>query len=407
MLLLVLSVLFLIALIFERIAERIRIPFSALLVVVGFVGSELIVAVGFDTGLRWQDFHGLVLELFVPILVFESAFSIHAKKLWNNIVPILLLAVPAMILAALVSALVLFVGIDHPLGFPLVSALITGVILSATDPVAVVALFNKLGAPERLHVLLEGESLFNDATAVVLFGLLVTVAAQPSIDLTGFQVLWDFLYKFFGAVVIGVIVGALTLMAMGLVKPLSQSFLLSLICAALGFLLAEKVFHTSGIVAVLMIGLMVGERCRNQESFEPMRCLFEPLALISNGFIFLLLGMTITLAMFSSHWLAMLMGIAAAALARSLNIYLLLPLSLKGLGLPSIPKGYRSVLTVGGLRGAVSIALALSLPLDVPGWYSIQSIVYGVVLFTLFVQAPTVEPLIRRLSKSNDQLRQI
>ena len=196
----------LLAVIAEPIARLLHIPFGALLVVIGFAGSELLTANGIDTGLRWQQFNFLILHVFVPILVFESAFNMKVRVLLKNLTPVLLLAIPLMIVAASVTAAGVFFGLNHPAGFPWLAALLCGVILSATDPVAVVALFKQLGAPDDLTALLEGESLFNDATALVMFTLLVaTVTSGAELRLTAAAL--TFATTFFGGVVAGCLCG--------------------------------------------------------------------------------------------------------------------------------------------------------------------------------------------------------
>ena len=105
-------------------------------------GAQLIVGAGYDTGLRWHHFHDLVFFLFLPALIFESAFSLNARLLLRNLVPILLLALPLLLVATAITAALLYFGIGHPAGFPWLTALIAGALLAATDPVAVTDLPN-------------------------------------------------------------------------------------------------------------------------------------------------------------------------------------------------------------------------------------------------------------------------
>lgn len=143
-------------------------PFPALLLLPGFAGSELLPALGQDTGLRAEGFHDLIFYVFLPVLLFAAAFSIDARALGRNLLPILVLALPVMLLSTLITAALVHYGIGHPQGFPWIPALLTGVLLSATDPAALTALLRALGVPERLVVLIEGESLFNDVLALSL-----------------------------------------------------------------------------------------------------------------------------------------------------------------------------------------------------------------------------------------------
>lgn len=394
---LIIIAMLLLAVLTEPLARLLRLPFSALLVVIGFGGSELLVANDIDTGLRWQQFHYLILHVFVPILVFESAFNLKARVLLKNLLPVLLLAIPFMLLAASITGAVVYYAIGHPSGFPWVAALLCGVIVSATDPVAVVALFKQLGAPDRLAALLEGESLFNDATAIVMFTLLVAAATSGE-TLQVSTATTAFIYTFVGGIAAGALCGAV---GAGLYRLFNTAILraiITIISAYLAFYLAEHVLHVSGIVAVLLAGLLLGESYRRHTKAEAFAGeLWELLAYCCNALLFLLAGVTITWQMFESHWLAMIIGIASAVGARALIMYGLLPFSAYILPGERIAGPYRTVMMWGGLRGAVSLALALSLPTTLTGWYTVQSIVYGVVLFTLFMQAPLMPLAVRRV----------
>lgn len=385
------------ALLVEPLAARARLPFSVALVTVGFLGSEILVAFGVDTGLRWHHFTGLILEVFLPVLVFESAFNLNARQLLNNVVPILYLAVPLMLIAALLTGTLIYLGIGHPEGFPWVVALLTGALLSATDPVAVTALFKKLCTPPRLRILIEGESLFNDASAIVLFTVLLSLATMPAEAVTLPYAIVEFLRVFFGGISSGAIIGLVGVVLMRLYKRDIPRAIITLASTIFSAYMAEHVFHFSGVMAVLATGLMLGETNRRQGESTFTGTLWEFNAYIANALIFLLVGVTITVQMFSSQWLAMLIGILAAVIARALLMYVLLPPVQWLPGIASLPMAYRTVMFWSALRGAVTLALALSLPLELEAWFTVQSIAYGVVLFTLFLQAPTTEPLLKRL----------
>jgi len=386
----------LLAVITAPLAKRIGIPFSALLVIEGFLGSELVVALGFDLGLRWYHFHDLVFFILLPVLIFESALNIDAKILLKNLIPIIILAIPIMLLSTVITAVLLYYGIGHPLGFPIIAALLTGAILSATDPVAVLDVFKQIKAPERLSTLVDGESLFNDATVIVLFGLFISLAQMDAGSVSGFDAVGGFLFVFFGGMVVGAVLG---LVFMFLYRVGSNSFaksLISIIAAYSAFLAAEHFLHVSGVMAVLVTGLFISwERCERVEASAFVEKLWEFNAYIANILIFLLVGITITTAMFTSHWLAMLIGIFAVLIARAIGIFFILPLVCKLPTVEPISRGYQAIIYWGGLRGAVVVALALSIPLELEYWYTVQSIAYGVVLFTLFVQAPTIKLLMK------------
>ncbi len=390
--------LLLVAVLVEPLAQKIRLPFTAALVIAGFVGSEALVAAGFDTGIRAENFHDLIFYVFIPVLVFESAFHLDASLLLRNLLPVLFFAIPLMLLSAVTAGALIYYGIAHPQGFPWIAALLTGALLAATDPVAVVALFRSVGAPERLAVLLEGESLFNDATAIVVFGLFLALALAPGQAVDPGKISLQFLLVFCGGIVVGVTVGlACAALLKGFRQPILQS-LVTLICAYSAYIVAEELFHVSGVMAVLAAGLVLGKAVRNQTDNRGfVDQLWEFNAYLANALVFLLMGLTITVDMFTERWLAMLIGILAVLAARAVGIFGFVPLISWVSRSNPIPARYQPVMFWGGLRGAVTLALALAIPVELDYWWTIQSIAFGVVIFTLFIQAPTMKPLLLRL----------
>ena len=394
-------VLLLLAVLVEPLTERIRVPFSAVLVVIGFVGSEVLVAAGFDTGVRWENFHALIFYVFLPVLIFDAAFRLDFRSLLKDLIPIVLLAVPFMVLAAAITAVIVYYGIAHPSGFPWIAALITGALLSATDPVSVLALLKTTKAPERLNILLEGESLFNDATAIVLFSILIAMVLSPG-EATSWQgAVGEFLLVCFGGLACGALIGALAYALMAAFRQPVIKGVITVLLVYFAYLIAEVLLQVSGVMAVLAAGLTLGEMTRRRGESREWRFvedLWEFAGYIANALIFLLAGVTITVVMFTSHWLAMLIGIVAVLIARVVVIFGLLGPMSRLPGMKAIPLSHQVVLTWGGVRGAVTLALALSLPLALDPWFTIQSIAYGVVLFTLFVQSTTMRPVIRKLA---------
>jgi CPA1 family monovalent cation:H+ antiporter len=394
------------ALLAEPLARRLRLPFSALLVVFGFLGGQAVDLAGVDTGLRWFHFHDLVLFVLLPVILFESAVGLDARALLRQLPAVLMLAVPGMLLSTAVTAALLFYGIGHPTGFPWLAALLTGALLSATDPVAVLDLFRRVGAPKRLAVLVEGESLFNDGLAIVLFSLLLSLALGMEATSSPAELTARFLTVFLGGAAVG---GAVGLGAAGLLRLVSgpvREGVVSLITAYLAFWLAEEVAAVSGVMAVLTAGLVLGDCWRRQRAGTSppfLEQLWTWAGYIANALLFLLVGFTITTAMFSERWLAILLGIGAVLIARALAVYGGLGLISRLPGVAPVPVGQQTVIYWGGLRGAVTVALALSLPLELDYWWTIQSIAYGVVLFTLFVQAPSLSPLLRLWGRGKDR----
>lgn len=393
--------LFALSVLTEPLARWLRLPQTLLLVVSGAVGAFVVTdLLNMDTGLRAASFHDLVFYVFLPVLVFNAAYHLPARQLTANLGIILFFAVGGMLLTAVLCAALVFWGIGHPTGFPWIAALITGALLAATDPVAVVAQLKNLGAPERLVTLLEGESLFNDATAIVLFGILLSMATAGDETFAPGDATLQFLLVFLGGAAVGTAGGLLGSAVLHLLRPGVSHALTSLVMAYGTFLLAEALLEVSGIMATLLAGLLLARAVQREDGPQigaETGFTFDFLAYAANGSVFLLVGMTITGAMFAERWLAMLIAIGAVLLARLVMVFGASPL-LNLIARESIPPGHQAVIAWGGLRGAVTLALALALPTSLDYWWTIQSMAFGVVVFTLFVQAPTMPWLIRRVA---------
>lgn len=398
-----LVVLLLLAFIAEPVSRVVRLPYSSVLVLAGYVASELAVMSGVDTGIRAENFHDLIFYVFIPLLVFESAYKINKDLLLENIVPIIILAVIGLLLTASLTAVGLYYGIAHSVGFPLIAALLTGSILAATDPVAVVARFREIGAPERLSVLLEGESLFNDATAIVLFGLFLSMALSLESSITASGVIVEFIIIFFGGLATGLATGLVAGLANRAFNNTLMTGVLTLIVAYGSYLLAEELFEVSGVMSTLVAAIVMSVMLRTEPGENANiknEYLWDVIGHIANAIVFIIMGVTITLSMFEERWLAMLIAIVAVFIARAASTYG--SLSLLGLFQKKpIDLRYQTVMVWGGLRGAVALALALSIPVTLDYWWTIQSITFGVVLFTLFIQAPTIRILVDKLGLRN------
>jgi CPA1 family monovalent cation:H+ antiporter len=210
---------------------------------------------------------------------------------------------------------------------------------------------------------------------------------------------------FFHVFLGGIAVGALVAIPVSeLMVKLHQEgsavpVVISLVIPYLCFILAEHAFQVSGVMAVLVTGLIMGRVIHND--FQDERGSFVDTfwsfnVYVAEALVFLLMGVTVGLNMFAERWLAMLIGIVAILAARAVGVFGTAPLINRLPWVEEIPMGFQQILFIGSLRGAVVLALGLSLPLDLPYWWTIQSIAFGVVIFSLFVQAPLVDPLLRR-----------
>ncbi|MEJ6595135.1 cation:proton antiporter [Parasphingorhabdus sp.] len=400
-----------IAVLMLPVSRPIRIPYTVFLAAVGII-------LGF--GLDWFQDHdlGIVSDLFrafgsfalsseiiffifLPALVFESALAIDVRRLFADIGPIMFLAVAGL----LISAFLVGSAVWASSAMPFVVCLLLGAILSATDPVAVVAIFKDLGAPKRLAVLVEGESLFNDATAIVLFNILAAmILSQSSVGvLSGIS---DFFIVFSGGVLVGLVAARVFAWLISHVQKIALvEVTLTISLAYLSYLIAEHYLHVSGVMATVTAALVMGSFGRTSISSPGWHLLqetWENIGFWANSLIFVLVGMAvpeIMSFMSTKLLLVLVVALATAFAARAALTHVLLPImSLLRMSVP-VSNGFRTVMWWGGLRGAVSLALALavyentSFPVEVREF--IVVLVCGFVLFTLFVNAPTVGIVMR------------
>ncbi|MDQ6748615.1 MAG: Na+/H+ antiporter, partial [Candidatus Dormibacteraeota bacterium] len=377
------------------LTQRIRIPYTIALVVAGLV---LAVIPGTPTITLTPD---LIVAVFLPVLVFEAAYNLHFPHLRENLRPITILAIPGVLLtAALTGAVVHWVG-----GFDWGVALLFGAIVAATDPVSVVALFKELGAPPRLRTILEGESLFNDGTAIVLFNLILGIILagvfDPVASLTAFVIVVG------GGLGVGLILGYIFSVLLRQVNEYLIETVLTLVLAYGTYFVAERL-HVSGIIAIVAAGVLVGN-FGQRVAFSPTSKIavglsWELFGFLANSLIFLFVGLQIKPVDFAGAGEIVALAIGAVLVARGL-VVLGVGALLRALRRdPPLSWPWQTVLFWGGLRGAVSLALALSIPLALdpaghafPHRATIILMTFGVILFSLLVQGLTMKPLLRRL----------
>ena len=401
----------------EITLRRLRVPYTIGLVVVGLALGLLLPGMA---GGQWLEAaqNETIFFIFIPILVFESALNMDSRLLLRNLLPVLLLAVPGLLMSTAIVGGIVYWLTPLPLG----QALLFGALISATDPVAVIALFKQLGAPKRLTILVEGESLLNDATAIVLFELILLQIEQAHSGGAGVGIatvlngLQSFVVVFLGGTIVGLLLGYLTLKLIPLERgnPMVQ-VATSVVVAFVAFIAAEDFLHVSGVMATVGAGLLVGwyrEVKYSREAQASIHQFWEFAAFLANSLIFLFLGLTqagflrelnaegsLSSMGEASNLLAYAaVAIVAVLIARGIVISVLFPLLLNRL--PQAPKlDWRYQLTIywGGLRGAVGVALALSLSPQLVDRRTIVGLTLAVVFFTAIVSGSTIGRLIRRL----------
>ncbi len=387
-----------IAVIVGVMARRLRMPYTVGLVLVGllfvlisptlrqleslpFLGAilELLTEL-----IRLEDevVREIILGLMVPPLIFEAAFHLRISDLRQNLTSIVLFAIPGVIITMLLVGAVVAWGIQ----IDFATAAVFGALIAATDPVAVVALFRELGVPRQLRVLLEGESLLNDGTAIVIFGLALAVSRGQTFQLSAG--ILDFLVVAGGGLVVGLGLGGLiTLLIRRLDDHLIETAL-TFISAYGAYFIAESA-HVSGVLAVVAIGMVkgnVGPRSMSPTTRIVVTNFWEFTAFIANSLVFLLIGLVVDpVILWANRWV-ILLAILAVLAARGIVIYGFSAITRK------IPFRWQLILHWGGLRGAIALALALSLTND-----ELRAMTFGVVIFTLLVQGTTMGPAVRRL----------
>jgi CPA1 family monovalent cation:H+ antiporter len=366
------------------------------LVLLGFISSEIWVAFGMDTGLRWQILRDLVFYLLLPILIFEAAINVDTRWLRREAVLIGLLSVPLLLVAAWLAAAIIQFLIGASLGGSWALALLIGSMVCATDPAMISSVLGRNGRARRVERILEGESLINDATTITLFVMISGLLLAPDLEITGWTIAGRFALTLLGGAAIGVVLGWLLDLVIAPANDKVLSTSATLVLAFSSFWIGEHLLGFSGVVATLTSGLTVAWRQRKHRSEEDIAFALDSwqiLGFCANAMLFFAVGMSITVQMFQDHWLVMLVGVVAALVSRAAIVFLGLgPVShIPGVGKLSFSE--QNLVMWGGIRGAVAIALALSLSIEIPHWYTIQSAVYGVALFSLVVQTPLLPQL--------------
>jgi len=380
--------LLLIAAVVAMLTRRLRFPYSVGLVAAGIVFAALPFAP--DVVLT-KD---LIFTALLPPLLFEAAFNIPWARLRRNASVIIVLATLGVLLSACVTA----TGMHFLMHWQWTGALVFGVLIAATDPVSVIATFKEAKAQGRLLVLIEGESLLNDGTAAVAFG--VAVALASGVQLTPIEITGLLLKTIGGGILCGGAVALGALLLTGRTDDHLVEITFTTVAAYGSFLLADH-FGLSGVLATITAGLVMGNFKAlggiSEQGKESVQAFWEYAAFIANSLIFLLIGMHEAHQNFVAIWLPAVTAIALVTLGRAAAIYpccfLFSRSSLR------VTAKHQYALFWGGLRGALALALALGLPAEVPLREEIITISFAVVAFSVFVQGLTMAPVLRRMGE--------
>ena len=382
----VMILLLLVATIVALLSRRLRLPYVTGLVLAGLGVAEFLPRkIGLDSS--------LIINLFLPILLFEAAINTDISRLRSTLKPILLLAGPGVVVACGVTA----VGLKYGLALAWIPALLVGVILAITDTVSVIAVFKEVSVPSRLITIVEGESLFNDGIALVLFSLILKVNATGT--LTPIEGVKELVVVMVGGVLVGVVLGYLGTGLYVRSESDSLSGILLTVAIALGTFQLGQFLQVSGVVAVVIAGLLVGnlELSRRVSASSRITVLsfWEYAGFGVNTFIFLLIGLEINLATLGKTLPAVLLAVVVYQVGRMLAVYPLLAIASRFDR--AIPLKWQHVLFLGNIKGSLSMALALSLPSTLPGREGLIALVFGTVLLSLVGQGVALPWLVGRL----------
>jgi monovalent cation:H+ antiporter, CPA1 family len=374
------------------ISKKLKQPYPIALVIVGtLIGLVNIPALDplkeFIT--EGEVFNFVIITLFLPALLGEAALKLPYSHLKNNKEPILALAFGATLL----SFLIVGFSTIWLLGFSIPTAFVFAALMSATDPVSVISIFKSVGVNKRLAIVIEGESLFNDGLAVVLFKI-SAFYLLTYLDLGVVGVGYG-LWEFIRVISLGIIIGGALGYGFSKLTSYFDDYPLEIIFSIIlfygSFLLAEVV-NASGVIAVVVAALIFGNYGA-RIGMSPTTKLninnfWEVTALLANSIVFLMVGLEITRINLADKWGLVFLAIFIVLIARSISVYVSLFFT------KSFPTSWKHVINWGGLKGSLSIALVLSLPRDFTGWEEILIIAFSVVLFSLVVQGLSIKPLL-------------
>jgi Na+:H+ antiporter len=382
------------------LAKRLRAPYTVALVAGGLMLSALRLPhlSPLDPGQRpdWLT-PDVILIVFLPALVFEGGVKLNVRHLLRNSAPLLLLANLGVLLAALVTGYL----VHWTTGLPVEIALLFGAIISATDPISVLAIFKDLRMDKRLSLIVEGESLLNDGTAAALFQIVLAGIISGRLGVS--KGVSQFLFAVLGGAVLGSFLGYAASRLTRTIDDPEVQITLTAVVAYSSYLLAYQL-HLSGIIATASAGIIVGNlgtRNCSAQTKTALESFWAYVAFLMNSLVFLLIGLEIHVDALLRSWRPVLLTVGAVLVGRALSVYLLVPVS--NALTEKVPLRWQHVIVWGGLRGALALALALSLDSTFPDRARVLDLTFGVVVFSILVQGLTLKPLLRVLGLANAQ----
>ena len=383
-------VLLVVAALVALVARKLDIPYSIALVIAGLL-------LGLSGTLHPPALtKELLFAVFLPGLIFEAAVELDADEFWRNRLTIFSLALPGVILATpIVAAGLVFTLAATDVAISWGPAFVFATLIAATDPIAVVSLVRALGAPARLGVLIESESLLNDGTAAVAFATTVAfvLGAHPSVA----RATISFVYAIAAAIALGAVVGFATRRLIAWIDDTRVIITITVLTAYGSFIVAESL-HASGVIAVVTAGLLVGDepsrRAVTPEARHALHSFWDYVAFALNSIVFLLIGFQAGVGSLVRSWLPILVAFIVVTVARVIATYGVVAVMPRA---ERLPKRWTAMLSWSGLRGSLAMVLALSLPPEMPQRDLVIEMTVGVVVLSILVQGLTAAPLLKRL----------
>jgi CPA1 family monovalent cation:H+ antiporter len=365
------------------LSEKIRISYTTVMISFGLALSFLRIAGGLSTIPLDKS---IILGVIVPPLIFGAAMRTRYEVLRTVRMTVLLLAILGVILSALLIGFVL----NLALGLPLIVALTFGVIVSPTDPISVVNILKRTKAPERLTTILKTEAYFNDATAVILYPIAISLTFSP------LQSVSLFAYTLGGGILVGLMVSGIAEVLYHLIaEPLAETYFT--IAVMFGSYTFAESIGVSGLVAVAIAGMYMGNRtmrlAMSEETRTTMTSFWELVTFMVTSFAFLLLGLNSDFSLLVTFAPFILAAFIVILLTRVAIVYPIVALA-KIVG-EKIPNSWTKILAAAGLRGVVSVALALSLPESFPDGEIIVAMTFGLALLSLILQGELLRMYLR------------
>lgn len=384
----------------QHLSERFTFPYTVALLLVGFLMQFLNHISGWNTHISLSP--DIIFFILLPVLLFEAAMHINLHQFRLQFKTISFFATFGLLVSMFVVAFIVSLFVGMPIG----PSLLFGALISATDPIAVLSLFKSLGAPKRLALLADGESMFNDATGVIAFRLISAFVIGGTVFDAGriLDGVVDFSWVFFGSLIYGTLLGYITSKILPLVK--NDRILVNTITAAVAlgsFVTAEHYLHVSGVISTVMAGITIGNVGRNKLSIRTINFIEEFWAFwgfIAVSLVFFFASFTLNISIFFGNLGSVAIAIGAVLMGRAVSVYLSAFITNHTPFFhdePNIPNSWQHILNWSGLRGVIPLVLVYALPDTFVYKQEILGFTLGTLLFTLLVNGLTIKWLLTKL----------